>query len=63
MNLEIDWDCGRAIPFLDIFVSNFPYWFFAVKELRMRPVLFDHIPFAVSYSVYEESFLFCQHLK
>jgi hypothetical protein len=24
------WDCGRAIPFLGIFVSNFWYWFFAV---------------------------------
>ncbi len=23
-------DCGRAIPFLGIFVSNFRYWFFAV---------------------------------
>jgi hypothetical protein len=23
-------DCGRAIPFLGIFVYNFPYWFFAV---------------------------------
>ncbi len=23
-------DCGRAIPFLRIFVSNFRYWFFAV---------------------------------
>ncbi len=28
-------DCGRAIPFLGIFVSNFRYWFFAVwKEGR-----------------------------
>jgi hypothetical protein len=25
-----NWDCGRAIPFLRIFVSNFQYWFFAV---------------------------------
>ncbi len=25
-----NWDCGRAIPFLGIFVSNFWYWFFAV---------------------------------
>ncbi len=25
-----NWDCGRAIPFLGIFVSNFRYWFFAV---------------------------------
>jgi hypothetical protein len=23
-------DCGRAIPFLGIFVSNFRCWFFAV---------------------------------
>ncbi len=25
-----NWDCGRAIPFLGIVVSNFRYWFFAV---------------------------------
>ncbi len=25
-----NWDCGSAIPFLGIFVSNFRYWFFAV---------------------------------
>ncbi len=25
-----NWDCGRAIPFLGIFVSNFRYWFFVV---------------------------------
>ncbi len=24
-----NWDCGPAIPFLGIFDSNFPYWFFA----------------------------------
>ncbi len=34
-NRQIDlrcgnWDCGRAIPFLEIFVSNFRYCFFAV---------------------------------
>ncbi len=28
-----NWDCGRAIPFLEIFVSNFQYWFFAVQTL------------------------------
>ncbi len=27
-----NWDCGRAIPFLGIFVSNFGYWFFAVQN-------------------------------
>jgi hypothetical protein len=27
-----DWDCGRAFPFLGIFVSNFWYWFFAVCD-------------------------------
>ncbi len=27
-----NWDCGRAIPFLGIFVSNFRYWFFAVQH-------------------------------
>ncbi len=27
-----NWDCGRAIPFLGIFVSNFRYWFFAVQR-------------------------------
>jgi hypothetical protein len=25
-----NWDFGRAMPFLGIFVSNFRYWFFAV---------------------------------
>jgi hypothetical protein len=25
-----NWDCGGAIPFLEIFVSNFRYWLFAV---------------------------------
>ncbi len=25
-----NWDCGRAIPFLGIFVSNFRFWFFGV---------------------------------
>ncbi len=27
-----NWDCGRAIPFLGIVVSNFRNWFFAVCE-------------------------------
>ncbi len=27
-----NWDCGRAIPFLRIFVSNFRYWFFALWD-------------------------------
>jgi hypothetical protein len=27
-----NWDCGRAISFLGIFISNFRYWFFAVRE-------------------------------
>jgi hypothetical protein len=27
-----NWDCGRAIPFLGIFVSSFRHWFFAVYE-------------------------------
>jgi hypothetical protein len=27
-----NWDCGRPIPFMGIFVSNFQYWFFAVRE-------------------------------
>jgi hypothetical protein len=26
-----NWDCGRAIPFLGIFLSNFRFWFFAVQ--------------------------------
>jgi hypothetical protein len=30
-----NWDCGRAIPFLGIFVLNFLYWFFAVHCFRM----------------------------
>ncbi len=28
-----NWDCGRAIPFLGICVSNFRYCFFAVRSL------------------------------
>jgi hypothetical protein len=28
-----NWDCGRAIPFLGIFVPNFRYWLFAVQGL------------------------------
>ncbi len=32
MNLVGNWDCGRAIPFLGIFVSSFQHWFFAVYE-------------------------------
>ncbi len=27
-----NWDCGRAIPFLGIFVSKFRYWFLAVSH-------------------------------
>jgi len=28
-----NWDCGRAIPFLGIFVSNCRYWFFTIYIL------------------------------
>ncbi len=28
-----NWDCGRAIPVLGIFASNFQYWFFEVCRL------------------------------
>jgi hypothetical protein len=28
-----NWDCGRAIPFLGMFVSNFMDWFFAVGHV------------------------------
>ncbi len=31
-----NWDCGRAIPFLGIFVSNFRYWFFAVHRYTQK---------------------------
>ncbi len=31
-----NWDCGRAVPFLGIFVSNFRYWFFAVCGGRLE---------------------------
>jgi hypothetical protein len=27
-------DCGRAFPFLGIYVSNFLYWFFAVRRYK-----------------------------
>jgi hypothetical protein len=30
-----NWDCGRAISFRGLFVSNFPYLFFAVCALRL----------------------------
>ena len=29
-----NWDCGHAIPFLRIFVSNFRYWFFAMCSVH-----------------------------
>ncbi len=32
-----NWDCGRAIPFLGIFVSNFRFCFFAVCPLYNPP--------------------------
>ena len=28
-----NWDCGHAVPFLGIYVSNFRHWFFAVQSL------------------------------
>jgi hypothetical protein len=28
-----NWDCSRASPFLGLFVSNFRYWFFAVRDI------------------------------
>ncbi len=31
-----NWDCGRAIPFLGIFVSNFRYWLFAVLWISLQ---------------------------
>jgi hypothetical protein len=31
-----NWDCGRAIPFLGINVSNFRYCFFAVLWVKQR---------------------------
>ncbi len=34
-----NWNCGRAIPFLAIFVSNFRYWFFAVHTLKNIEIL------------------------
>jgi hypothetical protein len=34
MNVDCgNWDCGRTIHFLGIIVSNFWYWFFAVRAL------------------------------
>ncbi len=43
-----NWYCGRAIPFLGIFVSNFRYWFFAVykppsENLRIRVIFVLHL--------------------
>jgi hypothetical protein len=41
-----NWDCGRAIPFLGIFVSNFWYCVFAVynKVIRMEPTKLFKLP-------------------
>jgi hypothetical protein len=38
-----NWDCGRAISFLGIFVSNFLYWFFEVCTDKKRKQNFPHI--------------------
>jgi len=39
MNHECkNWDCGSAIPFLGIFVSNFRYWFFAVHDFDLKKI-------------------------
>jgi hypothetical protein len=31
-----NWDCGRIIPFLGIFISNIWYWLFAVYMAREK---------------------------
>jgi hypothetical protein len=34
-NMNMNWDCSRAVPFLGIFVSNFRYCVFAVHTLSL----------------------------
>ncbi len=41
-----NWDCGRAIPFLGIFGSNFRYWFFAVHGCNVMYAVLWLLPFA-----------------
>jgi hypothetical protein len=48
------WDCGRAIPFLGIFVSNFWYWFFAVRVNGSQKNIFVVSKVADSVSVFLE---------
>ncbi len=36
-----NWDCGHAIPFLGIFVSNCRYWFFAVCCYVSSPNIYN----------------------
>jgi hypothetical protein len=37
-------DCGRAIPFLGIYVSNFRYWFFAVCRVPVSDFVAYSVP-------------------
>ncbi len=35
----VNWDCGRAIPFLGKFVSNFRYWFSAMYWMKAEKMV------------------------
>jgi hypothetical protein len=49
--------CGRAIPFLGIFISNFLYWFFAVRN-ELRPSTEFLSLFSLKYfSLYTNGFM------
>ncbi len=62
-----NWDCGRAISFLGIFVSNFRYWFFAVFNFRACTLKilksFHHNVRAVQYICKKDPTVFMGLLK
>jgi hypothetical protein len=39
------WDCGHAIPFLGIFVSNFWFWIIAVHDVACQNCQTKNVPF------------------
>ncbi len=47
-----DWDCGRTIPFLETFVSNFQYWFFAVLMKVKSCVQGSHLTIILKRLIY-----------
>jgi hypothetical protein len=47
-----NWDSGRPIPFLGIFVSNFRYWLFVVHGCNVVYAILWLLPFAYKVAVY-----------